>query len=305
MTTQASARADVPRRLPLALLRALRPRQWAKNVLLLAALVFAQRVGDPVSLLRALLGMAAFSLMASAVYLGNDIVDVERDREHPEKRYRPIASGQLPIALAAAAAAVLCAGSLIIALLLPRAFLVCVLAYLALQFAYSTRLKHMVLLDVFAIAAGFVLRIIAGAEVIDVPVSNWLYLCTMLLALFLALGKRRAELSLLGDEAARHRTILAEYSIELTDQLVTITAASALLSYALYTVAPDTVAKFGSDRLKLTLPFVLFGLFRYLYLVHRQGEGGKPERVLFRDLPLQVNLVAYALVAAWAIYARP
>jgi 4-hydroxybenzoate polyprenyltransferase len=294
---------EVMRPLP-ALLAALRPRQWAKNALLLIALVFAQRASDPASVRAALLGVLSFCMLASAVYLGNDILDLERDRLHPEKRLRPIASGRLSVGVAAVAAVALCASALLLALFLPRTFLACALGYLALQIAYSTRLKHVVLLDVFAIAAGFVLRIVAGAEAIEVPVSNWLYICTMLLALFLALAKRRAELALLGREAAQHRAILAEYSIQLTDQLLTIAASSALLSYALYTVSAETVAKFGSDRLKLTLPFVLFGLFRYLYLVHRQGEGGKPERVLFRDFPMQINLLAYALVAGWAVYSR-
>ncbi|HZX96133.1 MAG TPA: decaprenyl-phosphate phosphoribosyltransferase [Myxococcales bacterium] len=294
---------EVMRPLP-ALLAALRPRQWAKNALLLIALVFAQRASDPASVRAALLGVLSFCMLASAVYLGNDILDLERDRLHPEKRLRPIASGRLSIGLAAVTAVALCASALLLALFLPRTFLACALGYLALQIAYSTRLKHVVLLDVFAIAAGFVLRIVAGAEAIEVPVSNWLYICAMLLALFLALAKRRAELTLLGREAAQHRAILAEYSIQLTDQLLTIAASSAVLSYALYTVSAETVAKFGSDRLKLTLPFVLFGLFRYLYLVHRQGEGGKPERVLFHDFPMQINLLAYALVAGWAVYSR-
>jgi 4-hydroxybenzoate polyprenyltransferase len=304
MNAPIAAASESKRLLP-ALLAAARPRQWTKNAVLLAALVFAQRAGDPSSVLRALLGIASFCLLASAVYLGNDIVDVERDRQHPEKRLRPIASGRLPIRVASTAAGILCSGAIAIALLLPRAFLACVLGYLVLQIAYSARLKQIVLLDVFAIAAGFVLRVVAGAEAIDVPVSNWLYLCTLLLALFLALGKRRAELSLLGSGAARHRSILSQYSIGLTDQLVTIVAASALLSYALYAVAPETVARFGSDRLKLTLPFVLFGMFRYLYLVHREGEGGKPERVLFGDLPMQITLLLYTLTAGWAVYGIP
>jgi hypothetical protein len=159
-------------------------------------------------------------------------------------------------------------------------------------------------LDVFAIAAGFVLRVVAGADAIDVPISNWLYLCTLLLALFLALEKRRAELVLLGGEAGNHRGILASYSVPLLDQLVTIVAGTTVLAYSLYTLAPDTVQKFGTDRLKLTIPFVLFGIFRYLYLVHREGEGGQPERVLFQDRATQLNLLAYVGVVAWAIYTR-
>lgn len=288
-----------------ALVASLRPRQWAKNLLLLAPLVFAQRLTDPGSLRRALLALLAFSLLASAVYLGNDLADRDRDRAHPVKRGRPVAAGVLPPAWAAGAALGLGTLGLALAWTLGAGFFGWSVGYLALQALYSGLLKDVAVLDVFAVAAGFVVRVVAGAEAIDVPVSNWLYLCTMLLALFLALEKRRAELVVLGAEAGNHRSILSAYSVGLLDQLAGITAAAAILAYALYTLSPDTLHKFGTDRLKYTVPFVLFGIFRYLWLAHRRGEGGEPERVLFRDRPTQLNLAAWLAVVAWALYGRP
>ncbi len=287
-----------------ALLVSLRPRQWAKNALLLAPLVFALRATDPVALRRALLAVLAFSLLASAVYLGNDLADRDRDRAHPVKRERPVAAGLLSPAWAAGAALGLGALGLAFSWTLGAGFFGWGVAYLALQALYSGLLKNVAVLDVFAVAAGFVLRVVAGAEAIDVPVSNWLYLCTLLLALFLALEKRRAELVLLGAEAGRHRGILAAYSVGLLDQLAGIAAGIAVLAYSLYTLSPDTVHKFGTDRLKYTVPFVLFGIFRYLWLAHRNGEGAEPERVLLRDRATQVNLLAWLTVVAWAIYTR-
>jgi 4-hydroxybenzoate polyprenyltransferase len=264
--------------------------------------IFAQRMIDAASLTRVALGVLSFCLLASAVYLGNDIADREKDRAHPEKSRRPIASGEVPIIIAGITGALLVIASFAIGRFLGPLFLACIASYLVLQLLYTTMLKHMVVLDVFAIATGFVIRVVAGAEAIEVPISNWLYLCTMLLSLFLALAKRRAELSLLAQDAGKHRKILEEYSIGLVDQLITIVAGCTVLAYALYTLAADTIQKFGTDKLKFTVPLVLFGLFRYLYLVHKQGEGGKPEKVLFRDRPTQVNLLCYLAVVIWAIY---
>ena len=298
------ARYRSPVSRPVALLAALRPRQWTKNLALLAPLLFAQRARDPAAVGLALLGVLSFSLAASAVYLGNDLADRERDRLHPEKRHRPIASGAVSARAAAALGVGLAVLALALAFLLPPGFLGCVAGYFALQLAYTLRLKDVVVVDVFAVAAGFVLRVVAGAAAIRVPISNWLYLCTLLLALFLALAKRRAELSLLSGDAVRHRPILAEYSLALVDQLVAVTSATAVLAYGLYAVAADTVAKFHTDRLKYTVPLVIFGLFRYLYLVARRGEGGQPERVLLRDRPTQVNLAVYVAVVVWALYTR-
>ncbi len=286
-----------------ALLVSLRPRQWAKNALLLAPLVFALKATDPASVRRALLAVTAFCLLASAVYLGNDLADRERDRAHPVKRERPVAAGLLPAAGAAGAAFGLGAAGLALSWGLGAGFLGWALGYLALQALYSTLLKRVAVLDVFAVAAGFVVRVLAGAEAVDVPVSNWLYLCTLLLALFLALEKRRAELVLLGSEAGGRG--ISSYSVGLLDQLAGIAAGAAILAYALYTLSPETVHKFGGDRLKYTVPFAVFGVFRYLWLARQAGEGGEPERVLFRDRPTQVNLLAWLAVVVWAVYAQP
>jgi 4-hydroxybenzoate polyprenyltransferase len=287
----------------LALAVALRPAQWTKNAVVLAPVFFALRAGEWASLSRALLATLIFCALASAAYLANDVVDRERDRRHPLKRLRPIAAGEVPVATAVACAAALALGALGAAAALGIAILGWAVAYLALQALYSHVLRGVPILDVFAIAAGFVVRVLLGAAAVGVPVSGWLYLCTLLLALFLALEKRRAEIALLASDAAAHRAILSEYSIPFLDQLVTVTCACTVLAYALYTVAPDTVAKFGGDRLKYSIPFVLYGLFRYLWLVHRRGEGGQPERLLLRDRPLQLGIAAWLAAVGWAIYA--
>jgi 4-hydroxybenzoate polyprenyltransferase len=286
-----------------ALLAALRPAQWTKNAVVLAPLVFARRATDAPSVARAIAATALFCAVSSAAYLGNDIADRERDRRHPVKRLRPVASGELSVATALAASLALAGAALATAAALGPKVLAWAAAYVALQALYSRRLKDVPILDVFSIAAGFVLRVLLGADAIDVPVSHWLYLCTILLALFLALEKRRSELSLLAGDAAAHRGILSEYSVAFVDQLVTITAGCTILAYALYAVAPDTIAKFHGDRLKYTIPFVIYGLFRYLFLVHRRGEGGQPERVLLRDHALQLGIAGWLAVVAWTVYA--
>jgi len=300
----ATAAVAARRSLPKALLAAARPAQWVKNAVILVPAVFALRATEPGAMLRAIVATAAFCLLSSATYIGNDIADRERDRAHPEKRTRAIASGELPVATAAVAGALVALVGLGAAFALGPSFLLVALGYLALQGAYSSLLKRMAVLDVFAIAGGFVLRVVAGAEAVDVPISNWLYLTTLFLALFLALEKRRAELTLLGPEAVLHRGILSEYSIGLLDQLVAIVGSGAVITYSLYTLAPETIRKFGTDRLKLTIPFVLVGVFRYLYLVHRRNAGGQPERVLVRDRGMQLTLLGYAAMVAWAIYTR-
>ena len=285
-----------------ALLVSMRPGQWPKNAALLVAPTFAQRMTDPASFWPVAAGVVAFCLLASAVYLANDLLDREQDRLHPEKHARPIAAGTLAPGLAGVSAVVLCAAGLALAVAIGPGFAWTALGYVALQVAYNVALKRVVIVDVFAIAAGFVLRVVAGAEAVVVPISNWLYLCTLLVSLLLALAKRRAELALLGSDASRHRRILEEYSTPLLDQLITVLCAATIVAYALYTVAPETMHKFGGDRLKFTVPFVLFGLMRYLFLIHRHGAGGQPERVLLRDRPTQLNLVGYVATVAWAIY---
>ncbi len=298
--------AAVPRRRgrAAAFVAALRPAQWTKNAVVLAPLVFALRATDPRSLARALLALLAFCALASAGYLANDVVDRERDRRHPVKRLRSLASGELSPRDAVAGAVALGAAGLAASAALGARALLCGAGYLALQALYSHVLKRLPVVDVFAVASGFVLRVQAGAAAISVPVSSWLYLCTLLLALFLALEKRRAELALLEGGAGEHRASLAGYTLPFLDQLVSIVCACTVLAYALYTLAPETVEKFGGDRLKYTVPFVLFGIFRYLFLVHMRALGGQPERVLLRDRVLQLDIAAWLAVVAWAIYVR-
>jgi 4-hydroxybenzoate polyprenyltransferase len=291
-TDHTTTSASVPHRrsLPAAVLVSLRPKQWIKNGVLLAPLVFARQGEAGETVLRALAALVIFCAITSAVYLFNDVLDRERDLLHPEKRHRPIAAGQVPIVTAAVLAAVLANAGLACAALLSPPFAWAALSYILLQVAYTLWLKHVVLLDVFAVAAGFVLRVVAGALVIGVPISNWLYLCTLLLALFLSMGKRRAELSLMHGEPGGHRKSLVHYSVPLLDQMITILGACTVLAYALYTLAPETVHKFGTDNLKYTVPFVMYGLFRYLFLIHRRGAGGSPERVLLSDGPLLLDV---------------
>ncbi len=286
---------------PLSALKALRPKQWTKNGILLAPLVFAKSALEGGLVLRAMVAVASFSLLASGVYVLNDWFDRDKDRLHPEKRRRPIAAGHL--GLPSAVALVLASWSLSAGLgaWLGTPFLSVLAGYLVLQVLYTFVLKHLVLLDVMAIAFGFILRVVAGAVAIDVVVSNWLFLCTLLGAVFLGFAKRRAELSSL-EEAAAHRANLAEYTVPMLDQMMSISAACTVLAYGLYTVSPETVARAGTDRLKFTVPCVLYGVFRYLFLVHKRGQGGAPEKVLLGDRPIQATIVVILGIAAWALY---
>jgi 4-hydroxybenzoate polyprenyltransferase len=290
------------RSLAVALIVSLRPRQWVKNLVLLAPLVFARQGEVGGAVLRALAALVIFCGVTSSVYLFNDLLDRERDRLHPEKRHRPIASGQVPVGVAATLALVLATSSLAFATALSPRFAWACLAYVVLQVTYTLWLKHLVLLDVFAVAAGFVLRVVAGGLVIGVPISNWLYLCTLLLALFLAMGKRRAELSLMHGEPGAHRKSLVHYSVPLLDQMITILASCTVLAYALYTLAPETIHKFGTDGLKYTVPLVIYGLFRYLFLIHRRGAGGSPERVLLSDVPLLLDVALFVVTVVLILY---
>jgi 4-hydroxybenzoate polyprenyltransferase len=287
-----------------ALLVSLRPHQWTKNLFVLAALAFSKHLFDGDAVVRACAAFAAFCALSGAVYVVNDLVDVERDRVHPVKRRRPIASGALGVPAARAAAASLVAIGLLAARALGQGFLLCALAYLALNLAYSFGLKEVVILDVLAIAIGFVLRAVAGALAIQVVFSDWLLVCTILVALFLALAKRRHELVTLPD-AISHRAILAEYSPYLLDQMISVVTASCLTAYAFYTLAPETVAKYQTDRLALTIPFVLYGIFRYLYLVHRKEEGGSPTDLLLADRPLLVAVALWAVAVVAIVYGAP
>jgi 4-hydroxybenzoate polyprenyltransferase len=288
-----------------ALLVSLRPHQWTKNLVVLAALCFSKHLFDDVdAVVRAGAALVIFCGLSGAVYLVNDLADVERDRLHPAKRARPIASGALDVRVARAAAVTLIALGLPSAFALGAPFFLCAAAYLALNLAYSFGLKDVVIIDVLAIAIGFVLRAVAGALAIQVVFSDWLLVCTILLALFLALAKRRHELVTLED-AAGHRRILSEYTPYLLDQMIAVVTASCLTAYAFYTLAPETVEKYRTERLALTIPFVIYGIFRYLYLVHRREQGGSPSDVLLTDRPLLAATILWGLVVVLIVYTAP
>ena len=293
-----------PMTLPRALLVSLRPHQWIKNLVVLAALAFSKHLFEPDAFLRAAVAFVVFCALAGAAYLVNDLLDVEQDRQHPLKRQRPIASGALPARAARLAAAVLTASALAASAWLGRDFALVALGYFLLTLAYSLVLKHHVILDVLAIAIGFVLRAVAGALAIGVRFSDWLLVCTILLALFLALAKRRHELVSLED-ASGHRRILREYSPYLLDQMIAVVTASCLTAYAFYTLAPETVEKYQTDRLSWTIPFVIYGIFRYLYLVHRKEKGGSPTEVLLADRPLLAAVALWAVVVIAIVYTAP
>ncbi len=290
--------------IPSNLLRSLRPEQWTKNLVVFAGLGFGLKLFDATAVLQATAATILFCVLSGVVYLVNDLADREADRQHPLKARRPIAAGTLPPGVAAAAAVVLGAGALAAAFALRLSFGWVALAYLVLQLAYSGPLKHIVIIDVLTLALGFVLRAVAGAVAIDVLISHWLLVVTILLALFLALSKRRHELVLLADGAAEHRKILGEYSPYLLDQMIGVVTASTLIAYTFYCISPETVQKFGSDRLGLTVPFVLYGIFRYLYLVHRRDGGGSPSEMLLADRPLLVCVALWALAVIVILY-RP
>ena len=283
------------------ILVSLRPRQWVKNLFVFAGLVFAQKLFTP-SVWPALGAFAVFCALSGSVYLVNDAADREKDRLHPDKKWRPIASGRLPAGTAVTAAAVLVVAALAGSLVLSRPLAVVALAYAVLLGAYSVWLKHVVIVDVIVVAIGFVLRAVAGAVAIDVGISGWLLICTVLMALFLALGKRRHEYLTLGEAAVRHRPILAEYSAGLLDQMIAVVTASTVTAYALYTMSPETVAKFETHLLPVTLPFVLYGIFRYLYLLYRRQLGGNPSELFLNDGPLLVNTLLWILAVALIIY---
>ena len=303
MTGSTDAAARVRATSPvLGVLVSLRPAQWTKNLIIFAALLFGGRLFDPLSVARAVQGFVIFCALSGVVYLINDVMDREADRRHPVKKERPIASGALSVEAALGTAAVLGAAGLAGAFWLRPLFGGLAAAYVALLALYSGPLKHVVIIDVLTIAVGFVIRAAAGAVVIAVPISPWLYVLTILLALFLALAKRRHELVLLAGEATGHRRILGEYSPYLLDQMISVVAASTLVAYAFYTVSPETIEKFDTNLLGLTLPFPLYGIFRYLYLVHQKAGGGSPSEMLLTDRPLLVCVALWALAVALIIY---
>jgi len=285
-----------------AVLVAIRPRQWTKNLLLFAGVMFSLNLGSATLLMRACLGFAVFCLLSSAVYLVNDVIDADQDRRHPHKRWRPVASGRISPTFALGVAWFLAAIGLGGAFWLSTRFAGLALSYFMLMVVYSKWLKRVAPLDVLIISMGFVLRAVAGAVVVDVAISQWLVVCTTFLALFIALCKRRHELTALGKVAGEHRRALTAYSPVLLDQFIILAATSAVMSYTLYTLSPRTVAEFGHAHLVYTVPLVVFAIFRYLYLVHQENGGGKPEVLLFADVPLLVTITTWAVMAAAVIY---
>ena len=283
------------------LFKTLRPKQWFKNVFVFAALVFDGKLFAVEPLFRTLAGAVLFCLLSSTVYIINDLVDIEKDRQHPTKKNRPLASGRLSPRVAAIAALLIAVIGLPLSFWLEPAFGVITLGYVVMMIAYSFWLKNMVIIDVMTIAAGFVLRVIAGVVLVHVErFSPWLYVCTTLLALFLAVGKRRNELFLLKDNANSHRTILNEYTMSFVDEMIAILSAATLIAYSLYTFSAENLPK--DHTMMLTLPFVLYGLFRYLYLIHVRNAGGAPEEIVLKDKPLMAALGLWGLAVVLILY---
>jgi 4-hydroxybenzoate polyprenyltransferase len=283
-----------------ALLRALRPQQWTKNGLVFAALVFDRRVFEASRLLESVVAALVFCAVSSGIYLINDIRDVEQDRVHPRKRFRPIAAGEITPHTAGIIAVILLAVGLVASWLVRPAFTAIILGYIVLMVSYSYGLKRLVILDVFAIAAGFVLRAAGGAIAIAVPISPWLYVCTMLLALFVGFGKRRHELASLEEAAGQHRANLDAYSLPMLDQIIGVVAASTVMAYSLYTFDAASVPR--NHALMLTIPFVVYAIFRYLYLIHKHELGGTPEVLLFTDRPLFFCIVGWGFTSLLILY---
>ena len=284
------------------LLASLRPEQWTKNLFVFAGTLFGGHLLDAGAMARATAAFVIFCALSGVVYLLNDLVDRAADQRHPLKRLRPIASGRLSPRIAAIAAVILGVVAVAAAMALSATFAWVCFAYLALLVSYSFVLKHLVIIDALTIAAGFVLRAAAGAIAVSVPISHWLLVCTTLLALFLVLSKRRHELTLLADGAVTHRPILNEYSPYLLDQMIAVVTASTLVGYSVYATSSETAVRLGTTRLGLTIPFVLYGIFRYLYLVHQKRAGGSPADLLLTDRPLLACVGLWALAVALILY---
>ena len=286
------------------LVQSLRPAQWAKNLFVLAPLVFGDLLLVQRAALRAVLALVAFCCASSVVYLVNDLRDREEDRRHPLKRLRPLASGTLGVPAAVAALVALAAAAALLAVYLGRPFLLILGTYLLLNVLYTLWFKHMVILDVMSISLGFVLRVEAGARATGVEVSRWLFLCTVFLALFLAFSKRRHEITLLAGAASGQRPVLDHYSPAFLDQMINVVTASSVVSYALYAVAPETVQKYHTQDLVFTIPLVLYGIFRYLYLLYQRPGERNPTEAILRDPPFLLNLLLWGLAVLWIVYGR-
>jgi 4-hydroxybenzoate polyprenyltransferase len=284
------------------LIRTMRPTQWTKNGFVFAGIIFDKQLLETESLARVLAAFALLCFMASTVYIVNDLTDIERDRLHPKKRNRALPSGELPVSWALAAAIAMPLVALAVGLVLSPALAAVLLAYLVLHLAYSFWLKNIVILDVFAIAAGFILRLVAGIVVIDVSnFSPWLYVCAGLLALFLAIGKRRQELILLADNAENHRSTFKDYNMALLNDMLRMVTTGSVLTYMLYTIEAETIRSNG-HRMMLTIPFVVYGIFRYLFLIHVRDEGSAPDELLFKDIPLLADVVLWVASVGAILY---
>ncbi len=282
----------------------MRPKQWVKNLLVFAALIFSKNLLEPTNVMRSVAAFVIFCFLSGAVYIINDLVDRENDQRHPQKRFRPIASGRLKQGPAIAAAVVFVGGGMVGGWFLNWRFALVGATYFVMQLAYSLRLKQVVVLDVMIVAAGFALRAISGTFVIHVEISPWLFICTILLAVFLAVAKRRHELMFLEGGGISHRSVLGKYTERLLDQMIAVATSATVVAYCLYTIAPETVKKFGSHNLILTFPFVLYGIYRYLYLVYRRDLGGAPEKVLISDMPLIVDILLWLASVVIVLYLK-
>ena len=280
----------------------MRPEQWIKNLFVFTALLFSKNLFNLSKDIEALAGFIIFCIITGCTYLINDLVDLEKDKLHPIKSQRPIASGKLRKTTAIKIVIFVCSVGLFLAFYLNFFFGIIVLIYFLLNIGYSLYLKSIVIIDVVTIAAGFVLRVLGGAVVISATASQWLILCTILLALFLGFSKRRHELILLEDAAASHRNVLKHYSPYFLDQMIAVVTASTVICYALYTMSKDTVEKLGTSKLIYTIPFVLYGIFRYLYLVHKKEEGGSPTEIMFTDKPMIINVSLWVITSIIFIY---
>lgn len=285
-------------------LKSIRPLQWSKNFFIFGPLLFSENILVVPLILKTCLAFGVFCLISGSIYIFNDLMDLEEDRKHPEKSKRPLAAGRLKKNQGAIAFVILSIFGFAAAFLINKYFVYIILFYYLIQIWYCLRLKHVVILDVFIISIGFIIRVAAGALAIKVQISPWLLICSMLLALFLALSKRRYELSLFAEDAGQHRPILKEYSLGLLDQMISIVTASTVIAYCLYTISSDTVTKFGTNELIYTVPFVLYGIFRYLYLVHQRSEGGSPEMLILKDKPLLLVILLWTLTSFLIIYVR-
>ncbi len=285
------------------ILLSMRPSQWTKNGLLFAGLVFSGRLTNPLDVAMSLRAFLIFCVGSGCIYIFNDIIDREKDLAHPYKKKRPIASGQLPELVAEIVAVILMSLSVALSYyLFNTAFFIVYFTYLIFMVAYILMLKHVVILDIIIVASGFVLRAIAGAVVLSVEISPWLIICTFLMALFMLMGKRRHELIILNKDAHLHRSILSEYSLEFIDQMIAIVTSCTIMAYCLYTFAEQTVLRLNTNLMPLTIPFVMYGIFRYLYLTHKKNLGGSPELLIIKDIPMLINILLWIACSSLIIY---